>query len=83
MECFRQEFSDLQLKAQGNTQENKKGVPGDTGISTYDAISMIGWNLTYFLSRSERDVNIILKPVLAKCLHRFEAHSLGSALKIQ
>ena len=68
MECGRQESSGLQPKAQDNTQEDKEGVPEDTGSSSYDAnyALMIGWNLTYFLSRSERDVNIILQPGLAR-----------------
>ena len=54
--------------------EHQVGTP----LGSYN---LIGGNMTYFLRRSERVVNIILKPVLARCLQRFEAHSLDRFLR--
>ena len=72
------ETSSLQPNLQDNTQENTEGVLVAAGRSPddskFDSWSLIGWNLAYFLSRSERDVSIILQPILARCLYRIKAH---------
>ena len=43
MEYDRQAASGLQPKAQGDTQEDKEGIPGDTGISSFDPMYDDDW----------------------------------------